>query len=122
LANPQLRRNLLRATTTIRAKRNLRVSELDNWEELRLAGEAIKVEALANLHELLTEFEEKVTLAGGQVHWALDAQDAQRIIVELVASTMSKEVVKVKSMTTAEIDLNSAKRPASRPTRLTWPS
>ena len=108
LANPQLRRNLLRATTTIRAKRNLRVSELDNWEELRLAGEAIKVEALANLHELLTEFEEKVTLAGGQVHWALDAQDAQRIIVELVASTMSKEVVKVKSMTTAEIDLNSA--------------
>ena len=37
---PQLRSNLSRATRTIRDKRNLRVSELDNWEELRLAGEA----------------------------------------------------------------------------------
>jgi iron-sulfur cluster protein len=108
LANPQLRKNLSRATTTIRAKRNLRVSELDTWEDLRLAGEAIKVAALANLDNLLIEFETKVTAAGGHVHWAVDAEHAQRIVVDLVRATGSKEVVKIKSMTSAEIDLNSA--------------
>ena len=108
LANPQLRSNLSKATRTIRDKRNLRVSELETWEELRLAGEAIKRETLANLHELLETFEKKVTAAGGHVHWALDAAQAQRIVVELVKATGAKDVVKIKTMTSAEIDLNSA--------------
>lgn len=108
LANPQLRRNLSKATQTIRQKRNLRVSELDTWEELRLAGEAIKVEALTNLHELLAKFEANVVAAGGHVHWALDAEQAQKIVVDLVKATNATDVVKIKSMTTAEIDLNSA--------------
>ena len=108
LADPQLRSNLSRATRTIRDKRNLRVSELDNWEELRLAGEAIKRETLANLHELLVTFEENVTKAGGHVHWAIDAAQAQRIVVELVKATGAQDVVKIKTMTSAEIDLNSA--------------
>lgn len=108
LADPQLRSNLSRATRTIRDKRNLRVSELDTWEELRLAGEAIKREALANLHDLLVTFEKNVTEAGGHVHWAIDAAHAQRIVVELVKATGAQDVVKVKTMTSAEIDLNSA--------------
>jgi iron-sulfur cluster protein len=108
LADPQLRSNLSRATRTIRNKRNLRVSELDTWEELRLAGEAIKRESLAHLHELLVTFETNVTAAGGHVHWAIDAEHAQRIVVELVEATGAKDVVKVKTMTSAEIDLNSA--------------
>jgi iron-sulfur cluster protein len=73
-----------------------------------LAGEAIKVEALANLHELLAEFEANVEAAGGHVHWAIDAEQAQQIVVGLVKATNSTDVVKIKSMTTAEIDLNSA--------------
>jgi iron-sulfur cluster protein len=108
LADPQLRSNLSRATRTIRDKRNLRVSELDTWEELRLAGEAIKREALANLHDLLVTFEKNVTNAGGHVHWAIDAAHAQRIVVDLVKSTGAHDVVKIKTMTSAEIDLNSA--------------
>ncbi len=108
LANPQLRKNLSRATRTIRDKRNLRVSELDNWEELRLAGEAVKREALGDLHELLAMFEENVTKAGGHVHWALDAEHAQRIVVDLVQATGAKDVVKIKTMTSAEVELNDA--------------
>ncbi|MFZ1062403.1 MAG: LUD domain-containing protein [Acidimicrobiales bacterium] len=108
LANPQLRANLSRATRTIRDKRNLRVAELDNWEELRLAGEAIKREALANLHDLLVEFERNVTAAGGHVHWAIDAEHARHIVVDLVQATGAKDVVKIKTMTSAEIDLNTA--------------
>jgi iron-sulfur cluster protein len=108
LANPQLRKNLSRATRTIRDKRNLRVSELDNWEELRLAGEAVKKEALGNLHELLAMFEDKVTTAGGHVHWAVDAAQAQQIVVDLVKATGAKDVVKIKTMTSAEVELNDA--------------
>ena len=42
LQNSQLRRNLGHATSVIRTKRANVVGELDDWEELRLAGEAMK--------------------------------------------------------------------------------
>ena len=42
LADPQLRRNLGQATSTIRRKRAAVVAEVPDWEELRAAGAAIK--------------------------------------------------------------------------------
>jgi len=41
LRDSQLRRNVGKATTTIRAKRGRAVAELDDWEQLRTAGAAI---------------------------------------------------------------------------------
>ena len=108
LANPRLRANLANATTTIRAKRNQRVAELVTWEDLRLAGEAIKNATLAELSALLSTFEANVTRAGGHVHWARDAAEARSIVRTLVESSGAREVVKIKSMTTAEIELNAA--------------
>ena len=108
LANPQLRKNLANATTTIRAKRNARVAELETWEDLRLAGEAIKNQTLARLSDLLIEFEANVTRAGGTVHWARDAAEARAIVRGLVEASGARDVVKIKSMTTAEIELNQA--------------
>ena len=52
LANTQLRRNLGKATSTIRAKRAAVVAELPDWEELRAAGQAIKQHTLAHLDHL----------------------------------------------------------------------
>ena len=49
LADAQLRRNLGKATTAIRAKRARAVAELDDWEALRDAGAAIKAHAMATL-------------------------------------------------------------------------
>ncbi len=46
LGNPQMRANMLHATTTIRAKRALAVGEVANWEALRDVGAAIKDHAL----------------------------------------------------------------------------
>jgi len=108
LANTQLRRNIGKATGTIRAKRARVVAEVDDWEELREAGRAIKAHTMARLPELLTTLEERVTAAGGTVHWARDAREANRIVVDLVRATGSDEVVKVKSMATQEIGLNEA--------------
>ena len=49
LADGQLRRNLRRATGTIRDKRAAVVRELPDWQHLRAAGAAIKDDVLANL-------------------------------------------------------------------------
>jgi L-lactate dehydrogenase complex protein LldF len=108
LADPQLRHNLGRATRTIRSKRNAVVTELPDWAELRAAGAALKDDVLANLDTYLQQLEEKVTAAGGVVHWARDAPEANRIVLDLVRATGASEVVKVKSMATQEIGLNEA--------------
>ena len=108
LGNNQLRKNLRHATGTIRAKRVARVEEVPEWEELRLAGEAIKNRTLRHLDSYLIQLEESLTRNGAKVHWARDADEANRIVIELVKAKGVDEVVKVKSMATQEIDLNEA--------------
>ncbi|MEU3753266.1 lactate utilization protein B [Streptomyces olivoreticuli] len=104
----RLRSNLRHATHTIRAKRAQAVAELADWDRLRSAGAAIKDQTLRHLDHYLVQLEESVTRAGGTVHWAADAAEANRIVTELVRATGETEVVKVKSMTTQEIGLNEA--------------
>ncbi len=104
----QLRYNLRKATHTIRGKRANVVGELPDWTELRAAGKAIKDETLRHLDRYLIQLEEAVTRAGGHVHWARDAAEANRIVADLVKATGESEVVKVKSMATQEIELNEA--------------
>jgi L-lactate dehydrogenase complex protein LldF len=108
LADSQLRRNLRNATRTIRTKRAGVVAELDDWEQLRAAGQAIKDDVLAHLDRHLVDFEAAVTARGGIVHWARDAAEANAIVLRLVREAGADEVVKVKSMATAEIGLNEA--------------
>ena len=81
---------------------------MDRWEELRVAGAAIKDRTLRHLDSYLLQFEAAITAAGGHVHWARDAAEANQIIVELVRAQGADEVVKVKSMATQEIDMNEA--------------
>ncbi len=106
LQNTQLRTNLRRATGTIRDKRLAVASELDDWEALREAAEAVKKRTSRHLGHYLEQLEASVTAAGGTVHWAADAAEANRIVTELVRATGEREVVKVKSMATQEIGLN----------------
>ena len=106
LGNEQLRRNLAKATTTIRAKRAAVVGELPDWEALRDAGAAIKTRAMATLPEQLELLEQRVTAAGGQVHWARDAAEATSIVAGIAKRNGAREVIKVKSLATDEIDLN----------------
>ncbi|MCX3058588.1 lactate utilization protein B [Streptomyces beihaiensis] len=106
--NTTLRDNLRHATHTIRDKRARAVAELEDWERLREAGRRIKDHTLRHLDRYLVQLEESVTAAGGTVHWAADADEANRIVTRLVAETGESEVVKVKSMATQEIGLNEA--------------
>ncbi|MCX4672155.1 LutB/LldF family L-lactate oxidation iron-sulfur protein [Streptomyces sp. NBC_01381] len=108
VGNKTLRANLRHATHTIRDKRAKAVAELDDWAQLREAGKRIKDETLRHLDRYLVQLEESVTAAGGTVHWAADADEANRIVTGLVKATGESEVVKVKSMATQEIGLNEA--------------
>jgi L-lactate dehydrogenase complex protein LldF len=108
LDDSQLRRNLAFATSTIRAKRAGAVAELGDWEQLRAAAKAIKDHTLANLDVYLARLEERVTAAGGQVHWAQHAAEANQIVAGLVHAAGADRVVKVKSMATQETGLNEA--------------
>ncbi|WP_129843762.1 lactate utilization protein B [Streptomyces sp. RFCAC02] len=106
--NARLRSNLTHATRTIRDKRARAVRELSDWGRLRAAGAAIKDRTLRHLDHYLEQVEAAVTAAGGTVHWAADAREANRIVTSLVRATGEREVVKVKSMATQEIGLNAA--------------
>jgi L-lactate dehydrogenase complex protein LldF len=108
LTDSQTRRNLRKATTAIRAKRASVVGEVDDWEALRETGRLIKEATMANLDQHLLALEASVQRAGGTVHWARDADEANAIVIGLVQAEGSDEVIKVKSMATDEIGLNDA--------------
>ncbi len=59
-----------------------------------------------NLGAYLEQFEERCTAAGGHVHWAADAAEARKIILEILREEKADEVIKIKTMTSAEIQLN----------------
>jgi L-lactate dehydrogenase complex protein LldF len=108
MKDEQLRRNVRHATDVIQAKRARVVAEMPDWQELREAGKQIRQHTMENLDFYLEEFEANCTRAGGVVHWARDAAEARQIIVGLVKASGSDEVIKIKSMTTEEIQLNTA--------------
>jgi L-lactate dehydrogenase complex protein LldF len=108
LADPQLRRNLRKATTTIRARRAAVVAERGDWEQLREAGRRIKAQAVRHLDTHLVRLERAVTERGGTVHWARDGAEANAIVAGIVRAAGSDEVIKVKSLATDEIGLDDA--------------
>ena len=83
--------NLCNATATIRDKRARVVAEVPDWEELREAGRAIKVGRHARLDEYLVQFEASVQAAGGHVHWARDAAEANRIVLDVARHTARRK-------------------------------
>ena len=108
LQNTQLRHNVRHATDVIRNKRGIVVGEMADWQALREAGRRIKEHTLSHLDIYLQQFEDACARAGGKVHWARDADEANRIIVGIVRSHNEKEVIKVKTMTSDETRLNAA--------------
>ena len=108
IRDTQLRHNVRRATDIIRRKRARVVAELPDWEQLRTAAHEIKQHTLRYLDFYLEQFEQNCTGAGGRVHWARDADEANRIVIDLIKAHNESEVIKVKTMTSDEINLNRA--------------
>ncbi|MEF8779478.1 MAG: LUD domain-containing protein [Haloferacaceae archaeon] len=84
------------------------VAKLEEYEQLKSEARAIKEDANERLPELLDRLEETVEANGGTVYLADDAADANRHINELVAEQDADRLVKSKSMTSEEIEVNEA--------------
>ena len=106
LRNAQLRKNVAHATDVIQGKRNRLVAEKADWTQLRDAASALRAHTLEHLGEYLAQFEERCTAAGGVVHWAADGEEARAIILAILREEKAAEVIKIKTMTSAEIQLN----------------
>ncbi|MBI4279191.1 MAG: iron-sulfur cluster-binding protein, partial [Armatimonadetes bacterium] len=75
-------------------------------EALRERARQIKAHALAHLPYYLEQLEAEVRATGGHVHWARDGAEACGIILDIARRHGVRTVVKSKSMTTEEIELN----------------
>jgi len=82
------------------------VARLDDYEALKSEARAIKEDAIERLPDLIEELREAVAEQGGHVYLADDAEDANDYIREVVAERDADRVVKSKSMTTEEIEVN----------------
>lgn len=107
LADPFLQSALRTAMVRFRVLQRGVVGEIPDWQALRQYAHDVKAHTLARLDRYLEQLEQQVEAAGGIVHWVQDAEEARRLIVQLVTSR-GRRVVKSKSMTTEEIDLNQA--------------
>src|SRR6516162_3986442 len=89
-------------------RRAAAADRLPEFEALRDSARAIKDHTLTHLDLYLAAYEEKVRESGGHVHYAEDAEEARRIIIDLCRSFDAKSVTKGKSMIAEEIGLNDA--------------
>lgn len=108
LADPVLQAGLGRVSETLGARNREAYAAFPASGDVRDRARAIKDETLAHLDEHLVTLEAAYAARGGKIHYAADAEDARRIICELVRKSGGKRVVKSKSMTTEEIHLNPA--------------
>jgi len=79
---------------------------LPDYQELRTQANAIKKHAIENLDYYLEEFERNVAAHGGQVVYCKDATEVSDFVLKLAKEKGSRLIVKSKSMTTEEVDLN----------------
>jgi len=88
--------------------RDTQKSRYRDWEQARDAASLAKWSAVNRLDELLPRFVANFEANGGRVHWARDAEEARRIILDLLRTAGARAIVKSKCMTSEEIHLNQA--------------
>jgi L-lactate dehydrogenase complex protein LldF len=108
LADANLQLAIYTATGRLKEKRIEAVSDawLPDYQELRTQANAIKKHAIENLDHYLEEFERNVQARGGKVIYCKDATEVSDFVLALAKERGSKLIVKSKSMTTEEVDLN----------------
>ena len=98
--------NIGRNARNLTDKADDAIGAFESYEELREETRRIKEESIENLPELIDEVTEAVEENGGQVYLAQDAEDANRYIEGVMQSRDAERLVKSKSMTTEELELN----------------
>ncbi len=108
LADENLRISLQNLGRRMDKDRQQRWAETQDINALRRQAQAVRLDGLRHLPELLETLEAKVLARGGHVYWAEDAIAANEYILDVAHQHNVQRIVKSKSMTSEEIGLNRA--------------
>jgi L-lactate dehydrogenase complex protein LldF len=106
LADPQLQSAMHGVETGVVDRRRATVAKLPEFEALRDSARDIKNHTLAHLDLYLEQFEQRCTAAGGHVHYAVTAEEARALVLDICRKADAKLVTKGKSMIGEEIAIN----------------
>ena len=108
LVDPKLQLAIYTATARLKEKRSDVVSDsaLPDYQDLRTQANAIKKHTIDNLDHYLEEFERNVEAHGGKVVYCKDGTEVSDFVLSLAKERAGHLIVKSKSMTTEEVDLN----------------
>lgn len=108
VADTRLRSSLHGATSTLADRKAVAYAQLADVEHLRAAARYAKSQILSRLPEVLDRLATSLEAVGASVHWAADAVEANRIVIDIASRRDVSTVVKAKSMLSEEIGLNHA--------------
>ncbi len=108
VSDEHLRKSFRGAMDFLMAKRAAQFPDAAALERQRSLAEHIRKYSLARLPDLLEQLERNLNANGIRVHWAENAGEASRIIVDIAKSHATKLMVKGKSMVSEEVELNHA--------------
>ncbi len=106
LLNEDLQAAMGRAEGGFVDTRKRAVEELDNFHEYREFARDTKNHVVAHLDYYLTQFESNVQASGGQVHWAGNGEEVNRIVIDICKRPGIQKITKGKSMVSEEFALN----------------
>ncbi len=108
MKDPKLRRALDRVASGFEVARLKSIEEVtpDVWEVWKQEARDIKVHTLDHLDYYLDLLYTNVTAAGGHLHFAKDADQANEIVAHIARTRNVKIATKSKSMVSEELGLN----------------
>ncbi len=90
------------------------VMQFSNLELARNRAAFARWKAIENLDKYLIQFEATFIRSGGKVIWAQDAEEACSEILGIILKSNATSIVKSKSLTSDEIDLNKTLKQAGK--------
>ncbi len=108
LADPKLQLAIYKATGRLVEERRKAIEPdiCPDYQELRTQANAVKRHTIEHLDYYLEEFARNVEAHGGKVIFCKDAEEVSDFVLSLAKERRAGLIVKSKSMTTEEIDLN----------------
>jgi L-lactate dehydrogenase complex protein LldF len=106
LADANLQLAIYTSTARLKQGRIDSTDALPDYQELRTQANALKKHAIDNLDYYLEQFERNVEAHGGKVVYCKDGTEVADFVLSLARKRAAKLIVKSKSMTTEEVDLN----------------
>jgi len=108
LADPKLQLAIYKATGRLVEERRKAIEPdlCPDYQELRTHANAVKRHTIEHLDYYLEEFARQVEAHGGKVIFCKDAEEVADFVLSLAKERREELIVKSKSMTTEEIDLN----------------